>query len=153
MLSFLIIHTNPTVSKAIELILEKYNAKKETCLGYDRSEPIHYAQHQKPDIVFMERRYSVNETESVMYRFKYISPNSKFYLFANNLLDKHTLKTAIIERFEDVISNCEVHQCVNNLVNDIYDAIEQSCIASKHEHLETYLKKFRNFIITIRDFF
>ena len=140
MLSFLIIHTNQTVSKAIELILEKYNAQIEKCLGYDRSEPIHYAQHQKPNVVFMERRYTIDETESVMYRFNFVSPNSKFYLLAPNLPDKHKLKTTIAQNFEDVISDCEVHSSVDNLVNDLYSKISHTYTASKQEHIKVLLK-------------
>jgi hypothetical protein len=59
MIPVLIVHTNPTISTSIELMLEKYNAGVEKCLGYNRSEPIYYAQHQKPSIVFMESRYTL----------------------------------------------------------------------------------------------
>jgi len=141
MLSFLIIHTNQTVSRSIELILEKYNASIEKCLGYNRSEPIFFAQHQKPAIVFMERRFSIDETESVMYRFNYLSPKSKFYLLATNLNDKHILKSSIKQKFEDIISDCEVHTSVQNLLDDLYLKISQTCLVSKQEHIKANLNK------------
>lgn len=126
MIPVLIVHTNATISTSIELMLEKYNAGVKKCLGYNRSEPIYYAQHQKPAIVFMESRYSIDETESVMHRFNYISPESKFYLLAPNLSEKYHLKNAIKQRCEDIISECEIHTSIGLLLAKTYEMLMQT---------------------------
>ncbi len=131
MIPVLIVHTNPTISTSIELMLEKYKAGVKKCLGYNRSEPIYYAQHQKPSIVFMESRYSIDETESVMYRFNYISPESKFYLLAPNLTEKYHLKNTINQSCEDIISECEIHNFIGLLLLKTYERLTQTSATTK----------------------
>lgn len=130
MCKVLVYHTQRNMCFLLNSLLKEHVKEFNEYFNYDRSDFIGLADKLKPDVVFIERRYHIQETASIIHCFKHVHPQSKFIVLARNEEDCHQLKLNMTNNYDAIVDELNIASHIPQIIDNF---IRKNVIENKNE--------------------